>query len=447
MSYYNRDNIFNLKPLPRGNPGQPGQTIMLSNITKVVGITNVYNNNLLLEELKQNNFLNVTCVIRGYNDNFQSRTPNTDYQCRMSVVGNTLDLDDYGNKRLWYPFLPKEYKLSSVNTPNWNKALQDGYIRLNDQNLMYFGDLKGQWQPNTEYKKGDLVYIQSNYPTFMGFPEGQIQTFVYVCMDTHTSDSYAYSDFFDTNNDYIDTEGKHVFPIYEVNISGELYWNLLKLYNSSLRQWWFWNNNTNSVKATLYTEEMFDLYYPYRNERIEDVYSINYLLQIGYDSSSYNPPHTLYQQNGMIVDINGTLTLWTSNWWKTSYVKSNSDTGFEFPLYNSKLKFIEDGDENGKFLWGNANDNNYILENRYYDYKYFIVLPIDINIKDNSKILFYNFSANFSDGSLNNIFITNISADYSSPFQIGQVERDNEDIQTITTRYNQIQGIWYLENT
>jgi hypothetical protein len=276
----------------------------------------------------------------------------------------------------------------------------------------------------------------------MGFPEGQIQTFVYVCMDTHTSDSYAYSEFFDTDNDYIDTEGNHVFPKEDIRLPDSnydnLYWKISKLSNSSLRQWWFWNNNTNSVKATLYTEEMFDLYYPNYNERIEDDYSINYLLQYNYGLYN-NPPHTLNQQNGMIVDINGTLTLWTSNWWKTSYVKSNSDTGFKFPLYNSKLKFIEDGDENEEFLWVNANDINF----GFYEKDYSIMLPIHIDIKPMTKILFLNHSYN---NTYNEIIIKNLAADIISTSVLDYKESRN-DLQTELFIFNNFQGLWCSENT
>ena len=52
----------------------------------------------------------------------------------------------------------------------------------------------------TEYFVGDLVYVQSSYPSFMGMPQGQTQTFVFICTQEHNSSTflpaYSYQEFF-----------------------------------------------------------------------------------------------------------------------------------------------------------------------------------------------------------------------------------------------------------
>jgi hypothetical protein len=91
--------------------------------------------------------------------NLEERKPNTSYQCRTDFVIDTNDpyvppsptITD-SVYRTWIPILKKEYKLSSNTYPDWTRAKIDNTIRLNNQNLLYLGDLKGEWMPDTEYK-------------------------------------------------------------------------------------------------------------------------------------------------------------------------------------------------------------------------------------------------------------------------------------------------------
>ena len=116
-------------------------------LSKVVGIKNIYTKNLLLNELKTYKNIKITPVLQGLNVNFGQRQTNTSYQSRMDIVINQQDNFSVNNNgvtnnlyRMWYPFLQKEYKLSSPTAPNWIQAQQnDNVIRLvASRNFLYY---------------------------------------------------------------------------------------------------------------------------------------------------------------------------------------------------------------------------------------------------------------------------------------------------------------------
>ena len=426
-------------------------------LSKVVGIKNIYTKNLLLNELKTYKNIKITPVLQGLNVNFGQRQTNTSYQSRMDIVINQQDNFSVNNNgvtnnlyRMWYPFLQKEYKLSSPTAPNWIQAQQnDNVIRLNNQRLLYFGDLTGEWTVNTEYFVGDLVYVQSSYPSFMGMPQGQTQTFVFICLQDHTSDSDTnyYQNFFRTDDDYIDNNGNHVFPI--IDTTGDNNWQILRLDNGSCRQWWFWNNNTNSVTATLYTSEMFNLHYP-----ISGVSNDTYFLFQGTQddpnngNSSYNnSAHTLRQNNGIIVSIDGVLTLWASNWWKSQTVTSNSaQTEDFFPVDpNDGLGVVEDGnEETGKFLWVKFSSvaMSYDSDQNYIQYP-IITLPVNIDIQPHANL----FVSRFSNVVNKTLKVINLVSDIIDADTFGNGSESTTGKETLTFIFDHNQGHWYNENT
>ena len=429
-------------------------------LSKVVGIKNIYTKNLLLNELKTYKNIKITPVLQGLNLNFKQREPNTSYQSRMDIVINQQDYFQdtdintnvtYNLYRMWYPFLQKEYKLSSPTPPNWIQAKNDNVIRLNNQRLLYFGDLKGEWTVNTEYFVGDLVYVQSGYPSFMEMPQGQTQTFVFICLQEHTSSSETdyYQNFFrtDDDDDYIDNNGNHVFPILNRTVDDN-YWEILRLNNGSCRQWWFWNNNTYSVTATLYTSEMLDKHYP-TSTNTNDPYFLFQGTQMLSNNSSYsNSPHTLRQNNGIIVSIGGVLTLWASNWWKSQTVVTSSDSTLIFPVNpDDGLGFVEDGNEDtGKFLWVKFSSvaMNYDETQNYIKYP-IITLPVNIDIQPHAKL----FVSRYSNAVNKTLKVINLVSDIiiGQTFSEGDGIEDTTSKDTRTFTFDHNQGNWYNEDT
>ena len=418
-------------------------------LSKIVGIKNVYTKNLLLNELKTYKNIKITPILQGLNINFGQRQPNTSYQCRIDIVINADDDFVVNNNtlyRMWYPFLQKEYKLSSPTTPNWSQAKIDNVITLNNQRLLYFGDLKGQWTTNTNYKVGDLVYVQSGYPSFMSMPQDQMQTFVFICTQEHNSSTflpaYSYQEFFRTDDDYTDSDGNHVFP--KVDGIADFPWEILRLNNGSCRQWWFWNSVNNSVTATLYTTDMLELYYP-THDNSSDVSFLFQGTQIDTtgNSSYANSAHTLRQNNGIIVSIEGVLTLWTSNWWKTqTFTSSNSQ--IIFPTNNN---VVEDGtDQTGKFLWVKFQDValSYTDDQNYLSYPV-ITFPINIDIQPHATINVSKYSNVLSNKQLKPI---NFGADIiNTSNSLGEGEESPTSLEQMSYIFDHNQGCWWNENT
>jgi hypothetical protein len=332
-------------------------------LVKAINLTNTFEPNILSSELTQYNNITVIPTLSSTKFNYPSRAPNTVYQLRRSMV-----VDEYNHR--WSPFLPRVFSINASSEPEWQDGLDKKYVKVGNQYLSYLATLKGPWTPNTEYNVGDHVYIQSGYPDFMGMPAGQMQTFVFTCVQNHTSDTDR-SIFFDTNNDYFYYDNNenqiYVFPVREVNLEGTV-WRLCEM--NYVRQFSFWNKNTHSVSATLFTDAMQELHYP-----THDNTSDNYLMST---NNNDNIPYSLNQQQGVIVEINGQLTLWQSNWWKVQNVQSGSGS-ITFPEsinYNDKHFVIDNN-----FLW-RYDDNG-----GYEDYVN-ASLPANMDIKPSAKVTF-----------------------------------------------------------
>jgi len=298
------------------------------------------------------------------------------------------------------------------------RCIEQKYVKVGNQYLSYLGTLKGGWTQNTQYNVGDHIYIQSNYPSFMGMPSGQVQTFVFTCLLNHTSGNDS-SIFFDTSNDYFDNNENHVFPVRNVEIEGISVWRLSEM--NYVRQFSFWNKTTHSVSATLFTDAMENLHFP-THDNTNDPY-----LLVNYNS---NIPYNLNQQQGVIVEINGQLTMWHSNWWKVQMVQSGSGS-VSFPnqdQLNNKPFAIDNN-----FLWKYYNDN--------YDDNVNISLPANINIKPFAKVTFLA-SSNMYD-SIGDLNITNMGADQNEISLSLDVEPYEEMLVLI---FDHIRCEWLEEN-
>lgn len=384
-----------------------------STLIKAINLTNTFEPNILSSELTQYNNITVIPTCSSTNFNYASRAPNTVYQLRRSMV-----VDEYNHK--WSPFLPRVFSITASSEPDWQDGLDKKYVKVGNQYLSYLATLKGAWTPNTVYNAGDHVYIQSGYPSFMGMPAGQVQTFVFSCVKNHTSGTER-SIFFDTGNDYVDGSGNYVFPVRDVNFDEGTVWRLCEM--NYVRQFSFWNSNTHSVSATLFTDAMQDLHYP-----IHDNTSNNYLLSI---NNNANIPYGLDQQQGVIVQINGQLTLWQSNWWKVQNVQSGSGS-ITFPEsvnYQDK-RFVIDNN----FLWrydDNSGYENYVNAS----------LPANMDVKPFAKVTF--LCTTRMNNEIYGLRFTNLGANQDR--EANDLDEEPAD-ELLTLTFDHVRCQWLIEN-
>lgn len=180
-----------------------------------------YNPNLAFDELRESDNVTVIPVITSLAENYPERQPNTSYKLRHSVVANYADepLDSAGKQHpRFLPVMGRAFSIQSDGPVDWSQGLKDGYVQIGKQSLVFLGELKGPWQPATQYKFGDSVVVQAKYAPFMGMPAGQTQLFVFHCVRDHTSgDLASYVGFWDLSNDYLDASGNPTVPTDDVD--------------------------------------------------------------------------------------------------------------------------------------------------------------------------------------------------------------------------------------
>lgn len=287
------------------------------------------------------------------------------------------------------------------------------------------GILKGQWQSGTDYKFGDLVYVQCGYPAFMGMPTGQLQTFVFRCSRPHTSSGTKIQFFTPTNeHDYLEPGGESTIPRGQVNDDDGEIWQLSRY--GYVRQHWFWDHDTNSVTATLFTDAMDELRYPFHDNTDQ-----NFLLS----RINSNVPHTLAQEQAIIVSIGSELTIWHSNWWKARRVRSGAASEISFPIESSQKRHVIDGE----LLWSrNEWDSTIEGSNRAS-----ILLPIDTRIVPFSTVQFFPYTTMDDNMSLR---IVNITA--SQLNATSNLSRDSPGgTESLACVFDPIRCVWFLENT
>ena len=379
-------------------------------LVKAINLSNTFEPNILSSELTQYNNITVIPTLTSTKFNYPSRAPNTVYQLRRSMI-----VDQYNQK--WTPYLPRVFSITASSEPDWQDGLDKKYVKVGNQYLSYLATLKGAWTPNTVYNVGDHVYIQSGYPDFMGMPAGQVQTFVFTCVQNHTSDTDR-SIFFVSSDDYV-KDNEHVFPVREVNLEGTV-WRLCEL--NYVRQFSFWNSNTHSVSATLFTDAMQELRYP-----THDNTGDSYLMST---NNNDNIPYSLNQQQGVIVEINGQLTLWQSNWWKVQNVQSGSGS-ITFPEFINDKQFVIDNN----FLW-RYDDNG-----GYEDYVN-ASLPANMDIKPFAKVTF--LCPTLMNESIDDLRFINLGAGQDESTTNLDDEPNEESMMLI---FDHIRCEWLAENT
>jgi len=388
-------------------------------------ITGQYNPEFCLEELRQHDDVTVVPLIASIVENYPTRQPNTTYQLRHSTVANYEDEDFSSSSALhprFTPTIPRVFSLKADGPVDWSQGLKDGFVTVGNQSLAFLGFIKGPWQPGTEYKFGDNVIVQANYPTFMGMPAGQTLLFVFNCVRDHTSgDPMSYLNFWNLDNTYFDASMNPTIPQSSVSIDDSTTWRLARY--QYVRQFWPWNPATNSVQAVLFTDAMEDLRFPVHN----NLDSSTYLLANHGNNSVY---HSQRQEQGVIVLVDGKLTMWQSNWWKAQQVKSGPAATITFPTGGSNKNFVIDGE----FLWARASQH---------DRQANILLPIDRSIKPFCRIMFLTYSRiNEND----NLEIVNTTGSHLNDNSNLRQDRpgDHEGLELI---FDYARGMWITENT
>jgi len=392
-------------------------------------LTSQFQPNFMFQELRESDDVTVIASVASLLENYPARAPSTSYKLRASTVAD-YDAELVEGISAYHPrftaMLPRKFSIKSSGPVDWSKGLVDGFVQIGKQSLVYQGDIRGPWAPATEYKLGDNVVVQAKYPAFMGMPAGQTMLFVFSCVRDHTSgDASSYLGFWELMsgetplNSYLDPDNFPTIPRQSVVISGATTWRL-NMY-SRVRQFWPWNPATNSVEATLFTDAMDNLRYPFHADA-----SNNFLLSSSPSSNAY---HSARQEQGVIVFVDGKLTMWASNWWKTQSVKSSAAATVTFPLNNANKQHLIDGD----LLW----ERNYTHTQAVN-----IVLPIDSRIRPYCRLTILPYSTIHNNIQLR---VTNIAGTHLQSFSPNQ--DDATSYESMTYIFDKIRGQWVGENT
>ena len=398
-----------------------------SSFVVVKRFTGQFNPMFCFDELREHSDVTVVPMIHSTVENYPARAPNTLYKLRHSAIADyTQPVIDglSANHPKFLPMLPRVFSVKASGPVNWSQGLKDGYVTIGTQSFAYMGDVKGPWQPATEYKFGDKVVVQARYPTFMNMPATQTMLFVFNCMRDHTSgDLSSYANFWCTNpaeTTYFDASNNPTVPMTDVNFDDQETWRLNTY--EYVRQFWPWNPATNSVEAVLFTEAMTDLYYPIHNNSAGSL-----LLD---DHGNTNMYHSRLQEQGILVLVDGKLTMWHSNWWKTQSVRSGAGS-LTLPLTDAPKQFVIDGD----ILWTGTTDFNRNDAN--------VFLPIDSRVKPFARLtlLVHTYTQSYQDVEVQNVTGSHL---YDATDADADEPGGNESISYV---FDSIRGMWLTENT